>query len=153
MKRICILSDTHGFLRDEVKAALSQCDVIFHAGDIGAKEIVHTLADYGELFAVRGNVDEEDWALPLPLHRFVTIEGLRFLLVHRKQDIPTDLSDTDVVIYGHSHRFEENTSNGILYLNPGSCGRRRFHLELSFCRMTVDGAAYRYEKAVIPKSG
>lgn len=75
------------------------------------------------------------------------------MIVHNKKDIPKDLTDIDVVVYGHSHKFESKMLDGILFLNPGSCGKRRFDLEISMCRMIVDGGRYHHEKVVIIPSG
>lgn len=145
MKRICILSDTHDMLRDEVKAELAEADIILHAGDIHSNNLLQTMKQYGELYAVCGNNDK-DWAEYLPQTLYVSIEGIRFFIVHNKKDIPEQLENVDIVIYGHSHKYEEEIINGILYLNPGSCGRRRFNLELTLCRMIVSGGTYKNEK-------
>lgn len=148
MKRICIISDTHGLLRDEVKAELSASDIIIHAGDIDTNAAFQTLLQYGELHAVLGNNDF-GLARYLPRSLTVEIEGVRFFVVHDKNDIPTQLKNVDVVICGHSHKYEEKMVNGILLLNPGSCGKRRFDLGISMCRMYVNEGAYCYEKIVI----
>ncbi len=151
MKKLCILADTHGLLRDEVKAELAQADGILHAGDIDTDAVLQYLEQCGPLYAVAGNADKRlTKALPRTLS--VRIEGVRFFLVHNKKDIPASLTDTDVVVVGHSHKYAAEMSGGMLYLNPGGCGRRRFDLELSFCRMTVSGKSYRYEKILLPKT-
>lgn len=149
MKRICILSDTHNLLRDEVKAELAAADVILHAGDINSPATLEAIKQYGELYAVRGNNDKE-WAEHLPESLTVTLEGVTFFVIHHKKDIPKQLEGIDIVVYGHSHQYEEQATAGILYLNPGSCGRRRFHLEISLCRMFVHEGAYHNERVVIP---
>ncbi len=150
MKRICILSDTHGFLRDEVKTELAQSDLILHAGDIDNRDLFQTLRGFGELYAVRGNNDR---CLPeLPVTRSLSVEGVRFFIVHNIKDIPRDLTDTDIVVYGHTHQYYSAVSDGILFLNPGSCGKRRFHYELTYCRMVIEKDAYRYDKIVINKT-
>lgn len=148
VKKILIISDTHGLLRDEVRAELSSKDVTIHAGDIDTPSALQSLKEYGELYVVRGNTDK-DWADDLPEILTLTIEGVRFLIVHNKKDIPTDLSDVNVVIYGHSHKFDAKVLDGVLWLNPGSCGKRRFNLELSMCRMYIDQGMYQYEKVII----
>ena len=146
MKKILIISDTHGLLRDEVKIELAASDLIIHAGDIDTPSVLQSLKEYGELYIVRGNNDKF-WAEDLPEILTLSIEGVRFLIVHNKKDVPTDLSDIDVVIYGHSHKFDAKVIDGVLWLNPGSCGKSRFGLELSMCRMYVDQGTYHYEKA------
>ena len=103
MKRIVILSDTHGLLRPEVLDHLTGADAIIHGGDINTKAIVDTLQGFAPLYIVRGNNDKE-WAEGLPQSLTLTIEGVCFFVVHNKRDIPTDLSGVDVVIYGHSHK-------------------------------------------------
>lgn len=148
MKKILIISDTHGLLRDEVRAELNSADFIIHAGDIDTPAVFESLKKYGELYIVRGNNDKS-WADALPEILALTIEGVRLLIVHNKKDIPADLSGINVVIYGHSHKFDAKVIDGVLWLNPGSCGKRRFDLEISMCRMYIDQSTYHYEKVVI----
>lgn len=149
MKQIAILSDTHGLLREHVIAELSDADCSIHAGDIDTPYIVEFIRQFGEAYVVRGNNDKE-WAEALPKSITVTIEGVRFFIVHDKKDIPKSLTNVDVVVYGHSHRYSAEMINGILFLNPGSCGKRRFDLEITMCRMTVDAGHCQYEKVMIP---
>lgn len=149
MKRIAVLSDTHGLLRDEVKEELKQADIILHAGDINTQKIVDEMGAFAPLYIVRGNNDKE-WAEAIPKTCTVTIEGVTFFLVHNKKDIPKDLTDVDVIIFGHSHKYEEKEVDGIQMLNPGSCGKRRFDLEITMSRMIVDGDTFKIEKIVIP---
>ena len=149
MKRVIILSDTHGLLRTEVLGYLSQADVIIHGGDINTQSIVDKLQEYAPLYIVRGNNDK-DWAEGLPQCLTFTIEGVRFFLVHNKKDVLSDLSDTNVVVYSHSHKYALEERNGVLWLNPGSCGRRRFDQEITFAVMTVDGEHFQVEKVTIP---
>lgn len=149
MQRIIVLSDTHGLLRPEVLAALPQADAILHAGDINMQSIVDKLREYAPLHIVRGNNDGE-WAGYMTYTLRVTIEGVRFFLVHNKRDVPSDLSDVDVVVYGHSHKYACAERDGVLWLNPGSCGRRRFNQEITFAVMTVDNGHVQVEKVLIP---
>ena len=149
MKRIIVLSDTHGLLRPEVLEYLSQANIIIHGGDVNTPAIVDKLRECAPLYIVRGNNDKE-WAAGLPLSLTFTIEGVRFFLVHNKKDVPADLSDADVVIYGHSHKYSCEERSGVLWLNPGSCGRRRFDQEITFAIMTVDNGHAQVEKVVIP---
>jgi putative phosphoesterase len=149
MTNLAILSDTHGLLRPEVKAELAAADCIIHAGDINTPAIVETIRSYGETYIVRGNNDK-DWAEGLPQSLTVTIDGVRFFIVHNKKDVPKDLTGVDVVVYGHSHKYVAAVIDGVLWLNPGSCGKRRFDLEITLCRMTVDAGTYRFEKVLIP---
>ena len=149
MKRIIVLSDTHGLLRPEVLEYLPQADVIIHGGDINTQAMVNKLRECAPLYIVRGNNDKE-WAVDLPYSLAFTIEGVRFYLVHNKKDVPADLSNTDVVIYGHSHKYVCEERDNVLWLNPGSCGRRRFNQEITFAIMTVDNRHAQVEKVVIP---
>ncbi|MFQ9510497.1 MAG: metallophosphoesterase family protein [Lachnospiraceae bacterium] len=149
MKRIAILSDSHGLIREEVKEQLQNADVILHAGDINTEAIVDELKKYGPLYIVRGNNDKE-WAINLPITETVTIEGVRFFLVHNKKEIPTDVSKYDVIIYGHSHKYEEKQIDGIWYLNPGSCGKRRFNQEITMCEMEIQDGSFQVRKICIP---
>ena len=149
MKRIIVLSDTHGLLRPEVLEYLPRADAIIHGGDINTQGIVDKLKECAPLYIVRGNNDKE-WAVDLPHSLTFTIEGARFFLVHNKKDVPADLSNTDVVIYGHSHKYSREERDGVLCLNPGSCGRRRFDQEITFAIMTIDNGHIQVEKVVIP---
>ena len=152
MKHILILSDTHGLLREEVKQLLTRADVVIHAGDINTPAIVEALQQCKECYIGRGNNDK-DWAAGLPHSLTFSVEGVRFFLVHNKKDVPKDLSDVDVVVFGHSHKYEEREENGVLWLNPGSCGRRRFHQEITLCRMETENGGFRVEKCLIPHEG
>ena len=148
MKQIAILSDTHDLLREDVIAELAEADCTIHAGDIDTPNILESIRKLGETYAVRGNNDKE-WAEALPESITVTIEGVRFFIVHNKKDVPPNLTNVDVVVYGHSHKYSAEIIKGVLFLNPGSCGKRRFDLEITMCRMTVDAGHYRYEKVMI----
>lgn len=150
MKHIAIISDTHGMLREHVIAELTSADCIIHAGDIDTLDIMRSVQKHGEVYVVRGNNDKE-WAQLIPKSLSVQIEGVRFFIVHNKKDVPKNLTDVDVVIYGHSHKYAAEVVDQVLYLNPGSCGKRRFNLELTMCRMTVDDGQYQYEKVLISK--
>ena len=98
---------------------------------------------------VRGNNDKE-WAENIPESLTFQIEQCRFFVVHNRKSVPKDLHDTDVVIYGHSHKYAEQMVDGVLWLNPGSCGKRRFDQEITFAVMTVDGNKTAIEKITIP---
>lgn len=150
MTHIAILSDTHGLLREQVKDELAAVDcLIIHAGDINTPAIVEALREYGMAYIVRGNNDKA-WAEDLPQSLTVTIDGVCFYIVHNKKDVPKDLAGVDVVVYGHSHKYSAEVVEGVLWLNPGSCGKRRFNLEITMCHMTVDDGYYQFEKVVIP---
>lgn len=148
MTTISILSDTHGLLREEVKQQLKNSDIIIHAGDINTQTIVDELRSYAPLYIVRGNNDKE-WASELPTSLLITIEEVRIFIVHNKKDIPKDLSDVDLVVYGHSHKYDDKEVDGVRMFNPGSCGKRRFDLEITMANMIVDGSSFHIEKIMI----
>ena len=137
MKKIGILSDTHGLLRPEVLEHLQGCDAILHGGDINRQDIIDTLKGIAPVYVVRGNNDKE-WAEDLPLFLEFSLFGLCIYMTHKKKDLPKDLSGYDLVVYGHSHKYEEKREGKTLLLNPGSCGPRRFNQEITMAVMTVD---------------
>lgn len=145
MKRIGIVSDTHGLLRDNVTGYLKDCDCIFHGGDINCQEILDRLKKIAPLYAVRGNNDKE-WAEYLPKDLKVQVEEVSIYMVHNKKEASAELSGVNVVIYGHSHKYQEAEIDGRLWLNPGSCGKRRFDQEITMAVMMVDGSQYTVEK-------
>lgn len=137
MKKIGVLSDTHGKLREEVVEILRDCDVILHAGDINTPKVLESLREIALLYAVRGNADKE-WAAKLPESLSEEIFGLRIFMVHNKKEIPEDVTGYDLVIYGHSHKYEERNEGSCFYLNPGSCGPRRFSLPVTMAVVEVE---------------
>ena len=147
--KIAILSDTHGLLRPRVVEVLKTADVILHGGDINRQSIVDELRQYAPLYVVRGNNDKE-WAEGLPHHLNVTLGGLRFFMVHNKKEVPADLTDVDVVVFGHSHKYFQEEKDGVLWLNPGSCGPRRFHQEITMMMADVEDGKITVEKITIP---
>nr|WP_294486090.1 metallophosphoesterase family protein [uncultured Anaerosporobacter sp.] len=148
MTTISILSDTHGLLREEVKQQLKNSDIIIHAGDINTQGIVYELRSFAPLYIVRGNNDKE-WASELPTSLLITIEEVRIFIVHNKKDIPKDLSDVDLIVHGHSHKYDDKEVDGVRMFNPGSCGKRRFDLEITMANMIVDGSSFHIEKITI----
>ena len=147
--KIAILSDTHGLLRPRVVEFLKTADVILHGGDINRQSIVDELRQYAPLYVVRGNNDKE-WAEGLLHHLTVTLGGLRFFMVHNKKELPADLADVDVVVFGHSHKYLQEEKDGVLWLNPGSCGPRRFHQEITLMMADVEDGKITVEKITIP---
>ncbi len=147
--KLAILSDTHGLLRPEVLAHLSTADAILHGGDINKQSIVDQLSQYAPLYVVRGNNDKE-WAEAIPHDLTVTLEGVTFYLVHNRKEVPKDLSGVDVVVFGHSHKYLQEEKDGVLWLNPGSCGPRRFHQEITMMMAELNEGALRVEKISIP---
>lgn len=140
MKKIGVISDTHGKLREEVLQVLRECDVILHAGDINTPQVLESLRKIAPLYVVRGNADKE-WAEELPQTLSAEICGLRVFMVHNKKEIPADLTGYDLVIYGHSHKYEERREENRFYLNPGSCGPRRFSQPVTMAVAEVEESA------------
>lgn len=147
--KLAILSDTHGLLRPEVLEHLSAADVILHGGDINKQSIVDQLSQYAPLYVVRGNNDKE-WAEAIPHDLTVTLEGVTFYLVHNRKEVPKDLSGVGVVVFGHSHKYLQEEKDGVLWLNPGSCGPRRFHQEITMMMAELTDGTLRVEKLSIP---
>ena len=148
-KKIGIISDTHGLLRPEVMEILKTCDCIFHGGDINKPEILDQLRSLASIYAFRGNNDKE-WAEGLARTLRFSIEGVEFFMTHNKKDVAWNLENVQVVIFGHTHKYLEQKIDGRLWLNPGSCGRRRFDQEITMAVMTVEDGKYQIEKIVIP---
>ena len=137
VRKIAVISDTHGLLREEVKRELATCEAIFHAGDIDKPEGVKVLRELAPLYVVRGNADK-GWAEELQEELTVELYGFRIYMVHNKKHLSTDLSQFDITIYGHSHKYEEKQMKETFFLNPGSCGPRRFHQEITMAILLLD---------------
>ena len=136
MIKIGILSDTHGLLRPEAVQALQGCDAILHGGDINRQEILDRLEQIAPVYVVRGNNDKE-WAEHLPLFLDVTLYGLHIYMTHKKRDLPGGLTGYDLVVYGHSHRYEQKTEGRTNLINPGSCGPRRFNQDITLAMAEI----------------
>ena len=147
--KLAILSDTHGLLRPEVAEHLKTADAILHGGDVNKPGIVDQLERYAPLYVVRGNNDKE-WAEQIPHDLTVTLGGVTFYLVHNKKEVPADLTGIDAVVFGHSHKYLLEERDGVLWLNPGSCGPRRFHQEITMMMAEAEDGTLRVEKIVIP---
>lgn len=137
MKRIGVLSDTHGKLRDEMVEILRGCDVILHAGDINTPKVMGSLKEIAPLYIVRGNADKE-WAKGLPESLSEEVCGLRIFMVHNKKHMPKEMGHYDLAVYGHSHKYEERRVGDCLFLNPGSCGPRRFSQPVTMAVLEVE---------------
>ena len=145
-----IISDTHGLLREEVKERLKDCTYIFHAGDVDRPEILDELRTMGFLYVVRGNNDGY-WAQNLRRSLNFSVGYVKFFMVHDRKDAAWELGDTQVVIFGHSHKYFCQEIDGRLWLNPGSCGRNRFGGEVTMAVMTVENGSWEVEKIVLQK--
>jgi len=142
---IGVLSDTHGLLRPEAVEALAGVDHILHAGDVGDPRILDRLRALAPLTAIRGNVDVSGVCATLPATEAVELGGRLFYLVHSLADLDIDplAAGVAAVVSGHSHRAEQRDHAGVLYLNPGSAGPRRFDLPVTLARLSLtDGAMH-----------
>ena len=147
--KLAILSDTHGLLRPEVAEHLKTADAILHGGDVNKPGIVDQLERYAPLYVVRGNNDKE-WAEQIPHDLTITLGGVTFYMVHNKKEVPADLTGIDAVVFGHSHKYLLEEKDGVLWLNPGSCGPRRFHQEITMMMAEAEDGTLQVEKIVIP---
>jgi len=134
-----IISDTHGLLRPEALSALQGVELIIHAGDVGGPEILSRLKEMAPVFAVRGNVDTQPWANELPETTMIEVARTSFYVLHnlQKLDLKPEVAGFQVVVTGHTHQPEQYERNGVLYLNPGSAGPRRFHLPVTLAILDV----------------
>jgi len=148
-----VISDTHGLLRDEAIRALAGSGRIVHAGDIGNPGILEALSKIAPVTAVRGNVDRERWAGFLPLAETIEVETATVYVLHDLADLDLDprAAGIQAVISGHSHQPLSEIRNGVLYLNPGSAGPRRFRLPVTLARLHVNGTKLRPE--LVPLAG
>lgn len=137
--RIGLISDTHGILRSAACAALAGCDCILHAGDIGAASVLLELERIAPVLAVRGNIDRGSWAAALPDTASLMAGGKRILLTHDIKRLPgSQIADRyQIVVSGHSHRACVSETAGVLYINPGSAGPRRFRLPVSLALLDI----------------
>ena len=134
---IGVISDTHGLLRPEAVEALRGVELIMHGGDIGKPEVLSDLEKIAPVLAVRGNNDRDLWADAIPQTQTIEIGGISLFMVHDIKTIDGDAAGKDVIIYGHSHKPLVENRNGVLYLNPGSAGRRRFSLPVTVARLSI----------------
>ena len=139
--RVGLISDTHGSLRPEALAALAGSDFIVHAGDIGNASILERLSVIAPVTAVRGNNDHGGWAERLPHTNRLDVGNVRILVIHALAELDCDplAEDIRVVVSGHSHRPCIEHRNGVLYVNPGSAGPRRFRLPIAIATLSIAG--------------
>jgi hypothetical protein len=144
---IGVISDTHGLLRPQAVRALEGVELILHAGDIGDPKILRALKRIAPVHAVKGNTDRGDWARDLPTTQVVEVGGSLIYVLHELfcLDLDPAAAEIKAVIFGHSHRPHLEHKNGVLYLNPGSAGPRRFTLPVTLARLVVQRDSLRAE--------
>ncbi len=148
--QIGIISDTHGLLRKEAIEALRGSDLILHVGDVGDPGILTTLRGIAPVVAIRGNIDTEPWADALPATEIVTAAGVTIYMLHNAEslDLVPEAAGFSIVLSGHSHKPAQQLRHGVLYINPGSAGPRRFDLPITVARLNLNAQPWNAE--VIP---
>jgi putative phosphoesterase len=141
--RLGIISDTHGLLRPQAAAFLQGCDRILHGGDIGNAEVLTRLSTIAPVTAIRGNNDKGAWAEAIPETEILEFSGIRIYAIHDLSllDVDPSAAGIQVVVSGHSHKALIERRDGIVFLNPGSAGPRRFKLPISAAEILIEGAA------------
>ena len=136
-----VISDTHGLLRPQAIDALRGSDMIIHAGDVGNAEVIDRLGSIAATFVVRGNIDKGQWAARLPTTELVAIGELYFFVLHEISQLELDPAAAGfaAVVFGHSHQPLIETRDGVLFLNPGSAGPRRFSLPVTVGQLRIEG--------------
>ena len=134
-----LISDTHGLLRPKALSALEGSDLIIHAGDVGKPGIIEQLRAVAPVVAVRGNIDKDTWAAQLPMTAVVEAHSIRIYVLHDIHQLDVDplASGFQIVVSGHSHKPGQTERSGVLYLNPGSAGPRRFRLPITLARLDL----------------
>jgi putative phosphoesterase len=145
--KVGLISDTHGLLRPQAMEALRGCDFLIHGGDIGKPEILQALCEIAPLTVVRGNNDTDDgWASDVPHEAVLRVGKLAIYVTHILADVPETLPpDVAVVVTGHSHKPLQQSRHGVLFINPGSAGPRRFKLPITVGMLHIDGLDVRGE--------
>lgn len=150
--RIGVISDTHDLVRPEVVEALRGVELILHAGDVGRAAVLHELEKLAPVRAVRGNTDRGPWAAALPKREALELEGVVIYLHHGHEPLEIDpvAGGFGVVIQGHTHKPRLEHYGGVLYLNPGSAGPRRFTLPVSLAYLTIANGQVEAELLELP---
>ncbi|MGC0773606.1 MAG: metallophosphoesterase family protein [Candidatus Acidiferrum sp.] len=148
-KRILLglISDTHGLLREDAVRALRGSDLILHAGDVGGPEILETLRTLAPVVAVRGNVDTGEWAQALPLTEVIQADSATVYMIHILNDLNINpvVAGMHIVVSGHSHKAGQTEKDGVMYINPGSAGPKRFQLPVTVARLDLGKRPWRVE--------
>ena len=148
---IGVIADTHGLLRPEAEERLAGVEHIIHAGDIGSPDIVPRLSAIASTTAVKGNIDTQEWTNAFPAHEYLVLAGRSIYVLHDIGELDFDPGKQGIaiVIAGHSHRPKVEIIDGVLFLNPGSAGRRRFKLPVTLATVELLGNAIRPEIHVL----
>ena len=146
-KLIGLISDTHGLLRPEAVRALQGSELILHAGDVGRPEILEELQKIAPTIAIRGNVDTAGWCSALKSTELVELDTVTLYIIHNIDDLDLNpaAAGIRIVLYGHSHKPSRTEKEGILYINPGSAGPRRFHLPITVARLDLSSSPWNFE--------
>jgi uncharacterized protein len=138
-RKIGLISDTHGLLREEALRALRGSDLIIHAGDVGDPKILEKLRQIAPVVAVRGNVDTAEWAKSLPETAVAEAGAVNIYVLHDSNalDLDAKAAGFHIVVSGHSHQPGRSGRNGVVYINPGSAGPRRFRLPITVARLDL----------------
>jgi putative phosphoesterase len=164
--RIAVISDTHNLLRPEVAEVIKTCEVVLHGGDISGPQTLEMIRGVcggsvgssgascqvggtGNFYVVRGNNDRGFWAQKLQNTLSFSIEGVRFFMVHDRRDAGRACFDADVVVFGHTHNYFQETMDGQLWLNPGSCGYSRFGLPPTMALMEISQGDFTVKQIVL----
>jgi putative phosphoesterase len=149
---IGLISDTHGLLREEALRALEGSELIIHAGDVGKPEIIDTLKGIAPVVAVRGNVDTESWASALPETEVVEAGAATIFVLHdvHALDLNPAAAGFHIVVSGHSHQPARTERDGVLYINPGSAGPRRFQLPVTLARLDLRQTPWKVDFVDLP---
>jgi uncharacterized protein len=147
IQRIGLISDTHGLLRQEALRALEGSDLIIHAGDVGGPKILEELGRLAPVVAVRGNIDTGAWSADLPQTAVAQAGSALIYVLHdiHALDLKAAAAEIDMVVSGHSHKPSHEEREGILYVNPGSAGPRRFNLPVTVARVDITRKPWRIE--------
>jgi putative phosphoesterase len=147
-----LISDTHGLLRDEALHALRGAKWIIHGGDVGAPSILAALKKIAPVVAVRGNVDSAQWAETLPLTAETQAGAARIYVLHNVNELQINPADhgISIVVSGHSHKPAQTERDGVLYINPGSAGPRRFRLPITLARLDLSQKPWKAEFIELP---
>jgi putative phosphoesterase len=147
LRKIGLISDTHGLLPPEALQSLRGSDLIIHAGDVGDPSILESLANIAPVVAVRGNVDTAEWAKSLPETAVANGGDVTIYVLHDANalDLNPKAAEFHIVVSGHSHKPSRSERNGILYINPGSAGPRRFNLPITLARLDLGATPWSIE--------